>query len=59
VTGRFQEKEISPMETVNQYRKYAEECDLLAKRIPAHAEAIQKIAEAWRELARAAEQAKK
>jgi hypothetical protein len=47
------------MENADQYLKYAEECDSLAAKIPAHAEGLRTIAEAWRKLAKEAEQKEK
>ena len=47
------------METAEQYFKYAAECERLANQLPAHAEALQKIAEAWRKLAAAEQQKEK
>ena len=47
------------METAEQYFRFAVECERLANQLPAHAEALQKIAEAWRRLAVAAEQKEK
>ena len=44
------------METASQYLKYAAECEALAKQLPEHAESLRKIAEAWRSLAKEAEQ---
>jgi hypothetical protein len=44
------------MTTVTEYLKFAAECEQLARAIPAHAESLQKIAEAWRSLAKEAEQ---
>jgi len=47
------------METSEQYLKYAEDCDRMSKELPAHAETLKAIADAWRLLATEAEQKKK
>ena len=39
------------METSEQYLKYAEDCDRMSKEMPAHAETLKVIADAWRSLA--------
>jgi ferric-dicitrate binding protein FerR (iron transport regulator) len=44
------------MEKPDQYLKYAEDCERMAASIPTHAEALRSIAEAWRKLAKEAEQ---
>ena len=47
------------METSEQYLKYAEDCDRMSKELPAHAETLKIIADAWRSLAVQAEQKEK
>ena len=47
------------MDTAAEYRKYAEQCDEMARQMPRHAVTLQKIAQAWRELAMLAEQKEK
>jgi hypothetical protein len=47
------------MDTAAQYRKYAEQCDEMARRMPRHAPTLQTIAQAWREVAMLAEQKEK
>jgi len=44
------------METVEQYLKYAKDCDRMSTEIPAHAETLKVIADAWRSLAAETEQ---
>ena len=46
------------METSDQYLKYADDCDRMSKEMPAHAETLKVIANAWRALATEAEQKK-
>ena len=46
------------MEISDQYLKYADDCDRISKEMPAHAETLKVIADAWRSLA-TAEQKKK
>ena len=43
------------METSDQYLKYADDCDRMSKEMPAHAETLKVIADAWRSLATEAE----
>jgi hypothetical protein len=52
MTGRFS----GAMENAATYRKYAEDCKLLAQKTPQHRDALLKIAAAWADLA---EQSKK
>ena len=47
------------METSEQYLKYAEDCDRMSKELPAHAETLKVIADAWRSLAAQAKQKEK
>ena len=47
------------METSDQYLKYADDCDRMSKEMPAHAETLKVIADAWRSLATEAEKNKK
>ena len=47
------------METSDQYLKYADDCDRMSKEMPAHAETLKVIADAWRSLATEAKQKKK
>ena len=47
------------MNTAADYRKYAEQCDEMARQMPRHAVTLQKIAQAWREVAMLAEQNEK
>jgi hypothetical protein len=43
------------MPNAREFRAYAQECEQLAKKIPAHAGALHKIAAAWRQCAEEAE----
>ena len=38
------------------YRKYAEQCEEMARQMPRHTMTLQKIAQAWREVAMLAEE---
>jgi len=47
------------MNTAAEYRKYAEQCDEMARQMPECAVTFQKMAQAWREIAMLAEQKEK
>ena len=47
------------MKTPAAYRKYAEQCEEMARQMPRHTATLQKIAQAWREVAMLAEQKEK
>jgi len=47
------------MNTAAEYRKYAEQCDEMARQMPRYAVTIKKMAQAWREVAMLAEKEEK
>ena len=47
------------MNTAAEYRKHAEQCDEMARQMPEYAVMLQKMAQAWREVAMLAEQNEK